>query len=192
MIECTPVCVCEMPGGWIWLGVLLVSGGVALVVSIRREQTRQDTVEAFFMAFTHDLKTTLASLQLQAESLVEDRFQWVVPLVPLLGHPARFERDRLGLPDVLKPASRQLLRIEVLHVRKAAARCAHVTPAVEPPAGAVGASLGVLTALTLAAVTVVPELLKTQFNIAVLINGTLITVTVAIAVAMQDLLRRQT
>ena len=51
---------------------LLVVGGVALVVSIRHEQARQRAVEAFFMAFTHDLKTALASLQLQAESLRED------------------------------------------------------------------------------------------------------------------------
>jgi signal transduction histidine kinase len=51
---------------------LLLVGGIALVVSIRREQARQRAVEAFFMAFTHDLKTALASLQLQAESLRED------------------------------------------------------------------------------------------------------------------------
>jgi len=57
--------------GATFIGLLLV-GGVALLVSIRREQARQRTVEAFFMAFTHDLKTALASLQLQAESLRED------------------------------------------------------------------------------------------------------------------------
>lgn len=60
----------------VWEGVtfvgLLIGAGVALVVSIRREQARQHAVEAFFMAFTHDLKTALASLQLQAESLSED------------------------------------------------------------------------------------------------------------------------
>ena len=60
----------------VWEGVtfigLLVGGGAALVVSIQREQARQHAVEAFFMAFTHDLKTALASLQLQAESLSED------------------------------------------------------------------------------------------------------------------------
>ena len=33
---------------------------------------RQDEVRNFFMSFTHDLKTSLASLQLQAESLRED------------------------------------------------------------------------------------------------------------------------
>ena len=60
----------------VWEGItfigLLIAGGAALVVSIRREQARQHAVEAFFMAFTHDLKTALASLQLQAESLIED------------------------------------------------------------------------------------------------------------------------
>jgi signal transduction histidine kinase len=54
-----------------FIGLLLV-GGVGLLVSVAREHARQREVEAFFMAFTHDLKTTLASLQLQAESLLED------------------------------------------------------------------------------------------------------------------------
>jgi signal transduction histidine kinase len=52
--------------------VLLVGGGLALLYSVRKEQQRQREVEAFFMAFTHDLKTALASLQVQAESLQED------------------------------------------------------------------------------------------------------------------------
>jgi signal transduction histidine kinase len=60
----------------VWEGVtfigLLVAGGAAIVLSIRHEQRRQRAVESFFMAFTHDLKTALASLQLQAESLSED------------------------------------------------------------------------------------------------------------------------
>lgn len=60
----------------VWEGVtfigLLIAGGATIVISIRREQSRQHAVEAFFMAFTHDLKTALASLQLQAESLSED------------------------------------------------------------------------------------------------------------------------
>jgi len=51
---------------------LLLAGGVALLISVRRENARQREIEAFFMAFTHDLKTSLASLQLQVESIVED------------------------------------------------------------------------------------------------------------------------
>jgi signal transduction histidine kinase len=60
----------------VWEGVtfigLLIGAGVALAIAIHREQARQKAVHAFFMAFTHDLKTALASLQLQAESLAED------------------------------------------------------------------------------------------------------------------------
>jgi signal transduction histidine kinase len=52
--------------------ILLIAGGVAMVLVIRREQTRRETVEAFFMSFTHDLKTSLARVQLQAEGLRED------------------------------------------------------------------------------------------------------------------------
>lgn len=65
-----------VPRMLVWEGIffigLLLAAGMALVVSVRREHARQHAVEAFFMAFTHDLKTALASLQLQAESLSED------------------------------------------------------------------------------------------------------------------------
>jgi len=68
-----------MPGRhrmFLWEGatliVVLVAGGVAMVVAIRREDRRRQALEMFFMSFTHDLKTSLASLQLQAEGLRED------------------------------------------------------------------------------------------------------------------------
>src|SRR3989440_4454555 len=56
-------------------GILIVSligGGVALFYYARREQKRHAQVEEFFAAFTHDAKTALTSLRLQAESLRED------------------------------------------------------------------------------------------------------------------------
>ncbi len=60
----------------VWEGLvlilLLLAGGVALIVGIRREQARRRALQDFFSLFTHDLKTTLASLQLQVESLQED------------------------------------------------------------------------------------------------------------------------
>jgi signal transduction histidine kinase len=60
----------------IWEGVILVgmlmAGGAALLVGIAREQRRRRDLRAFFMAFTHDLKTPLTSLRLQAEALRED------------------------------------------------------------------------------------------------------------------------
>lgn len=56
-------------------GILIISligGGLALFYYARREQRRHAQVEEFFAAFTHDAKTALASLRLQAESLRED------------------------------------------------------------------------------------------------------------------------
>src|SRR5258708_31095972 len=56
-------------------GILIVSligGGLALVYYAHREQKRHAQVEEFFAAFTHDAKTALTSLRLQAESLQED------------------------------------------------------------------------------------------------------------------------
>ena len=51
---------------------MLVAGGVALLAAIRFEQRRRRDLRSFFMAFTHDLKTSLTSLRLQAEALRED------------------------------------------------------------------------------------------------------------------------
>lgn len=58
--------------GSVFIAVLL-GGGVAILVAIHREDRRRQALETFFMAFTHDLKTSLASVQLQAEGLREDR-----------------------------------------------------------------------------------------------------------------------
>jgi signal transduction histidine kinase len=60
----------------IWEGsvliALLVGGGVVLIWYIWRERRRHRQFEDFFAAFTHDAKTALASIQLQAESIHED------------------------------------------------------------------------------------------------------------------------
>jgi signal transduction histidine kinase len=50
----------------------LVAGGGAILYSIRRERLRHGAVEEFFAAFTHELRTSLASFRLQVESLQED------------------------------------------------------------------------------------------------------------------------
>jgi signal transduction histidine kinase len=46
---------------------------VAILVAIRREHRRRQSLETFFLSFTHDLKTSLASVELQAEGLRADR-----------------------------------------------------------------------------------------------------------------------
>jgi signal transduction histidine kinase len=56
----------------ITLVVLLLLGGGTLLYYINTEIRRGHKVREFFAAFTHDLKTSLASLRLQAESLEED------------------------------------------------------------------------------------------------------------------------
>ena len=57
--------------GSVFIG-LLVAGGVGMLLAIRREQVRRRALETFFMSFTHDLKTALARVQLQAEGIRED------------------------------------------------------------------------------------------------------------------------
>lgn len=62
---------------FLWEGsvfiIVLLGGGIAILVAIQREDRRRQALEMFFMSFTHDLKTSLASVQLQAEGLREDR-----------------------------------------------------------------------------------------------------------------------
>ncbi len=52
--------------------VLLLGGGVAILYGIRVEKKRARQIEEFFASFTHDLKTSLASLRVQTESLKDD------------------------------------------------------------------------------------------------------------------------
>lgn len=60
----------------IWEGVtwmlLLLVGGIGLVYMTIKEQKNLEKVRGFVAAFSHDLKTSLTSLRLQAESLAED------------------------------------------------------------------------------------------------------------------------
>src|SRR6266498_5329233 len=68
-------------------GILIISligGGLALYYYARREQKRHAQVEEFFAAFTHDAKTAMASLRLQAESLKEDLGSKPSPLLDRL------------------------------------------------------------------------------------------------------------
>lgn len=51
---------------------LLLAGGVALLSLVWLQRRRTDLLQQFFAAFTHEVKTSLASLRLQAESLEED------------------------------------------------------------------------------------------------------------------------
>lgn len=68
----------------------LLAGGVALLYFTYQETLKRREIETFFSAFTHDLKTSLTSLRLQADTLKEE------------------------LVDILKPGSTQELLINRL------------------------------------------------------------------------------
>ncbi|WP_415064159.1 sensor histidine kinase [Bdellovibrio sp.] len=59
-----------------WEGSILLAtiflGGVALVLFSYRDQKRHQRLRFFFSTFSHDLKTSIARLRLQAEVLEED------------------------------------------------------------------------------------------------------------------------
>lgn len=56
----------------ITLVVLLLLGGMSLAYYVWREYKRNQQIKEFFASFSHDLRTPIASLRLQAESLSED------------------------------------------------------------------------------------------------------------------------
>jgi signal transduction histidine kinase len=60
---------------------LLLLGGGSLFFLLRREYRRNEQLKVFFATFTHELKTPLASLRLQAEALEEDLQPSENPLV---------------------------------------------------------------------------------------------------------------
>ena len=64
--------------GTAWI-VLLVLGGAALAAFSERERMRVRRIREFFASFSHEVKTSLASLRLQAEALQDD-----VPQSPIL------------------------------------------------------------------------------------------------------------
>lgn len=59
-----------------WEGATLIlclaGGGLALLWMVIREVQRNHRLKQFFLTFSHDLKTPIASLRLQAEALQED------------------------------------------------------------------------------------------------------------------------
>lgn len=98
----------------------LVAGGAALLYGIHRERKRHGAVEDFFAAFTHELRTSLASLRLQVESLQED-FQEKGEQNPLLDRLLKDSvRLQLQLDNSLFYANRHKgkLFIERLSLRK--------------------------------------------------------------------------
>ena len=60
--------------GGSWLFLLAIGGG-ALIGLIERERLRIQRIKEFFASFSHEVKTSLASLRLQAEALKDDLYK---------------------------------------------------------------------------------------------------------------------
>lgn len=69
--------------GLVWM-VLLVAGAVGLIALVNKEEKQQRRIRQFFAAFSHDVKTAIASLRLQAESLKEEESKTNQPVLDRL------------------------------------------------------------------------------------------------------------
>ena len=107
---------------FIWEGVFLLSfvvvGGGALAYSTYYDQRRNEELRRFFYTFTHELKTSLTSLRLQAEILEEDpRNSANENLQRLLRDVVRLELQ-LENALILAQAERGKLFLEEISLRK--------------------------------------------------------------------------
>jgi len=124
----------------VWEGTvliaLLLAGGIALIIAIRRERERRRQVQGFFTAFTHDLKTALASLRLQAECLQEDlpEASGSINLTRLLKDAVRLELQLENSLYFAQPDGR--LHIEPIEVSALATRAASDWPDLAVDVGA--------------------------------------------------------
>jgi len=100
--------------GSTWI-LLLALGGAALVVLVQREKLRAKGIREFFASFSHEVKTSLASLRVQAEALQDDLGQQSSPILNrLVGDTVRLQ---LQLENSLFLASQDNLQLFVQSLR---------------------------------------------------------------------------
>jgi signal transduction histidine kinase len=93
-------------GSWI---ILLVLGGAALIALVQRESARVRRIREFFASFSHEIKTSLASLRLQAEALKDEHINSPI-LDRLIGDTVRLQ---LQLENSLFLASQDSLQLYI-------------------------------------------------------------------------------
>ncbi len=94
--------------GSAWM-VLLLSGGATLIWFVAKEARYARELKGFFASFSHDVKTSIASLRLQAESLKEDLGNSDLPVLDRLV--ADTVRLNLQLQNSLFLASHEDLKL---------------------------------------------------------------------------------
>lgn len=115
------------------LFVLILTGGAVLIYGVRAEGNRARRVEEFFASFTHDLKTSLASLRIQTESLLDElgaaaTQEGTVKILKRLMHDTGRLETQLENALYLAEAERGSLLLEVIDVAKAVGGLAHLWP----------------------------------------------------------------
>lgn len=96
--------------GTAWI-VLLALGGGALIGLVQRERLRVQRIKEFFASFSHEVKTSLASLRLQAEALKDDLGGQTSPILDrLIGDTVRLQ---VQLENSLFLASQDNLKLFV-------------------------------------------------------------------------------
>lgn len=115
--------------GTSWM-VLLILGGVALIALVQRERGRVQRIREFFASFSHEVKTSLASLRLQAEALKESTHQNSPILDRLIGDTVRLQ---LQLENSLFLSSQDSLRLypQSLSLKEIAERMREQWPTVK-------------------------------------------------------------
>jgi signal transduction histidine kinase len=94
--------------GTSWI-VLLVLGAAALIALVQRETSRVRRIREFFASFSHEIKTSLASLRLQAEALKDEHQNMSSPILDrLIGDTVRLQ---LQLENSLFLASQDHLQL---------------------------------------------------------------------------------
>lgn len=76
--------------GSAWI-ILLALGGGALIVLVQKEKLRVHRIREFFASFSHEVKTSLASLRLQAEALKDEASTSSPILDRLIGDTVRLQ-----------------------------------------------------------------------------------------------------
>lgn len=99
--------------GTAWI-VLLGLGGGALIILVQNERLRVRRIREFFASFSHEIKTSLASLRLQAETLKDERPEPSPVLDRLIGDTVRLQ---VQLENSLFFASQDTLKLFVEPVR---------------------------------------------------------------------------
>jgi signal transduction histidine kinase len=95
--------------GSAWI-ILLALGGGALIVLVQKEKRRVRRIREFFASFSHEIKTSLASLRIQAEALKDETTGASPILDRLIGDTVRLQ---VQLENSLFFASQDNLKLYV-------------------------------------------------------------------------------